>query len=232
LLRETVGRAGWTVLQRSANVKHNSHPVRSGVDLVRLVLPALVALLAVLSPGDVLAGPLEDAAAAYVRKDYATALSVWRPLAALGNAAAQFNLGLMYDNGQGVEQDYPEAVKWYSLAAAQGDAQAQYNLGYMYDNGQGTLRNYAEAVKWYRLAAVQGDARAQSSLGMMYANGQGVERDFSRSYMWFSLAVIAGNSPSAAVNRDVVARQLTPQQLGEAEERAIACMARRFKGCD
>ena len=44
-----------------------------------------------------------------------------------GNAVAQFNLGLMYDKGQGVRQDYAQAVQWYRKAAEQGDAQAQYN---------------------------------------------------------------------------------------------------------
>lgn len=39
-----------------------------------------------------------------------------------GNAAAQFNLGLMYVKGQGdVRQDYAEAVKWYRKAAEQKD---------------------------------------------------------------------------------------------------------------
>ena len=193
----------------------------------------LLAVVIVLSQGTASgADPLQEAAAAYVRKDYATALKVWRPLAALGNPAAQFNLGLMYDNGQGVAQDYAEAVKWYSLAAVQGDAQAQYNLGYMYDNGLGTVRNYPEAVKWYRLAAAQGDARAQAVLALMYANGQGVERDFVRAYMWSSLAVMSGNSASAAQNREVLARQLTPKQLGAAEELARTCRERQFKGCD
>ncbi len=199
---------------------------------MRLFLPVLLALLVAFSPGRVLAGSLEEAAEAYLRKDYATALSVWRPLAALGNAVAQFNLGLLYDNGQGVEQDAAEAVKWYSLAAAQGDAQAQYNLGYMYDNGQGTLRNYAEAAKWYRLAAAQGDTRAQSSLAVLYASGQGVERDFVRAYMWFSVAVLSGKSASAATNREVVAKQLTQQEVDEGAELARACLARQFKGCE
>lgn len=44
------------------------------------------------------AGPLEDAQAAYERKDYATALRVWRPLAEQGDAQAQYNLGQMYRN--------------------------------------------------------------------------------------------------------------------------------------
>jgi TPR repeat protein len=51
--------------------------------------------------------------------------------------AAQFNLGLMYYNGQGVTQDYSQAADWYRKAAAQGNAAAQYNLGLMYYNGQG-----------------------------------------------------------------------------------------------
>ena len=40
--------------------------------------------------------------------------------ASQGNAAAQYNLGLMYRNGEGVPKDDAEAVKWYHLAADQG----------------------------------------------------------------------------------------------------------------
>jgi TPR repeat protein len=61
--------------------------------------------------------------------DYATALRSWKPLAKQGNTDAQFLLGAMYDNGQGVPQNYKTAVKWYTLAAKQGDALAQFNLG-------------------------------------------------------------------------------------------------------
>ena len=61
--------------------------------------------------------------------DYATALREWEPLAEQGDADAQYNLGIMYDEGQGVQQDYKVAVKWYRLAAEQGEANAQYNLG-------------------------------------------------------------------------------------------------------
>ena len=55
-----------------------------------------------------------------------------------GNATAQYNLGVMYTNGQeGVRQDYAQAVHWYRKAAEQGDVDAQVNLGWLYDNGQG-----------------------------------------------------------------------------------------------
>ena len=49
--------------------------------------------------------------------DYATALREWTPLAEQGDADAQYNLGLMYENRRGVPQDYKTAVKWYRLAA-------------------------------------------------------------------------------------------------------------------
>lgn len=72
---------------------------------------------------------------AYNAGDYQAALTEWRPLADQGHSSAQLNLGVMYDNGEGVPQDDSEAAKWFRLAADQGDADAQYNLGIMYDNG-------------------------------------------------------------------------------------------------
>ncbi len=47
-----------------------------------------------------------------------TALREWRPLAEQGNANAQFNLGTMYANGQGVPQGDTQAHMWFNLAAS------------------------------------------------------------------------------------------------------------------
>ena len=82
-----------------------------------------------------------------------------------GDADAQFNLGVMYYQGLGVEQDFKEVVKWYQKAADQGDVEAQYNLGVMYYQGLGVEQDFKEAVKWYQKAADQGDAIAQYDLG-------------------------------------------------------------------
>ena len=177
------------------------------------------------------AGPFEDAATAYDRKDYVAAAKGYRLAAAQGDATAQVILGVMYANGQGVIQDYAEAVKWFRLAAAQGGADAQYNLGAMYVQGQGVVQNYAEAVKWYRLAAAQGHAGAQLNLGLSYADGQGVVQDYVRAHMWFNLASAKGHSNSMK-GRDLVANQMTPQQIAEAQKRASECLARDFKGCN
>ena len=94
---------------------------------------------------------------AYTKKDYATALREWKPLAEQGNARAQHNLGQMYRRGDGVPQDDKTAVKWYRLAAEQGLARAQYNLGQMYAFGTGVLKDYVYAHMWGNIAATNGN---------------------------------------------------------------------------
>ena len=73
--------------------------------------------------------------------DFATALREWMPLAEKGDATAQINLGVMYEDGRGVPVDYRRAVKWYKRAAEQGDVRAQVNLGLMLANGTGVKKN-------------------------------------------------------------------------------------------
>ena len=166
----------------------------------------------------------DEGVAAYNRGDFATAIREWRPLAEQGHASAQFNLGLMYGEGEGVPQDDAEAVKWYRKAAEQGLAEAQFNLGLMYYNGQGGPQDYAQALQWYRKAAEQGYANAQHNLGFMYYNGEGVPQDDAQAHMWFNLA--ASRLPTgedrdrAAKNRDIVAERMTPAQISEAQKLA------------
>ena len=79
-----------------------------------------------------------------------------------GYADGQYNLGVMYDRGEGVPQDDAEAVRWYRLAAEQGYAEVQFNLGVRYTNGRGVPQDYVVAHMWFNLAGAQssGDARA------------------------------------------------------------------------
>ena len=173
----------------------------------------------------------DDAAAAYARGDYQTSLSILKPRAEQGFAAAQNNLGAMYEQGQGVAQDYKVAVKWYTLAAEQGDAWAQFNLGLMYAQGQGVAQDYKTATKWYTLASEQGVADAQFNLGLMYRKGQGVVQDYVKAHMWFNIAAIDGSDKKAAPNRDAIAEKMTPAQIAQAQELASKCVAQKFKNC-
>ncbi|MCH8041439.1 MAG: sel1 repeat family protein [Nitrospinae bacterium] len=93
---------------------------------------------------------------AYRRGDFETAVKELRPLGEQGDTLAQFNLGAMYERGQGVPQDSFQAVRWYRRAAEQGLGQAQFNLGLLYNQGQGVMPNVIQAYMWVLLAAVEG----------------------------------------------------------------------------
>ena len=82
------------------------------------VIPRRWALAACLLAA--LGGPawadLQGGLTAYRRRDYATALKEWLPVAQAGDATAQFYLGLMYERGRGVPPDPAEALRWYERA--------------------------------------------------------------------------------------------------------------------
>ena len=78
-----------------------------------------------------------------------------------GDAEAQFDRGVRYYKGDGVEQDMKEAVKRFRKAAEQGVAEAQFCLALCYYEGDGVAQDKEEAVKWYRKAAEQENADAQ-----------------------------------------------------------------------
>ena len=131
---------------------------------------------------------------AYERRDYATALRLWRPLADQGNVFAQTGLGNMYAEGEGVAQDYANAMNWYRKAAERGYVAAQRRLGLMYADGQGVAQDLDKAMQWIAKAANQGDMVAQRRLGLMYAEGQGVAEDLEKAMQWFSKAAAQGDS--------------------------------------
>jgi uncharacterized protein len=87
------------------------------------VVAAIILLLGFAAPAA--AGPLEDADAAIRRRDYATAVRLVRPLAEQGDANAQYNLGVFYDNGLGVPQDKVSEYMRFNLAAMQGRESAE-----------------------------------------------------------------------------------------------------------
>lgn len=170
------------------------------------------------------ADSFENGVQAYKAGDYKKALEIFKPLAELRLAEAQYNLGVMYNTGQGVSQDYEEAEKWFRKAAEQGDADAQFKLGLMYDQGQRVPKDYEEAVKWYSKAAEQGNASAQNNLGLMYDKGQGVPQDYIEAHRWFNIAASCSspcnNQTIFQNNRGNVEKRMTPDQIAEAQKLA------------
>lgn len=148
----------------------------------------LLALLALLLPYPAQAG-LQEGWSAYYRGDYETAFKELKPVAEKGHPAAQVNLGLLYEEGKGVERDYAKALTWYRRAAAQGYAEAQYRLGLFHETGKGVAGDPDAAVDWYRRAALGRDTGAMEALGRLYAEGKdGLDADPLQAFMWTQLA--------------------------------------------
>ena len=128
--------------------------------------------------------------------------------------------------------DYATAYKVYSPLAMEGNAHAQSNLGSMYDKGEGVTQDFEEAMKWYRKAAEQGSTSAQYKLGAMYSRGDGPLQDYVRAQMWFILATNKGGDEKIKMVRDLMAKQMTPVQIAEAQKMARECVKKNYKNCE
>jgi hypothetical protein len=131
---------------------------------------------------------------AYASGDYTNAHRLWRAAARRGDPVAQYNLGLMYAFGLGVDKDPQAAASWYRSSAEQGYDKAQAVLGLFYATGVGVPRDTSEAVRWWKLAAAQGNADARFNLGMSYWSGDGVPQDFDAASEQFRKSVPAGSA--------------------------------------
>ncbi len=123
---------------------------------------AVALVLATLS-GLALAGPFEDATAAYNRGDYATAEQ--------GFAMAQDNLGRLYRDGRGVEKDDAAAAAWFRKAAEQYYARGKGNLRLDHESGRVVAKDATEAAPLDGKAADQANAPARSDPGPVATQG-------------------------------------------------------------
>ena len=85
-------------------------------------------LLAVMLAGGALAGDFDKGLKSFLNKEYVIAIDKLIPLAESGNAQAQYYLGVMHENGEGVSQDYAKASEWYRRAAEAGYLPAKFKL--------------------------------------------------------------------------------------------------------
>jgi uncharacterized protein len=180
--------------------------------MINRVLALLLLALGLVAPAA--AAELDEAVALAHRGDYAAALQRLSPLAAKGDARAQFDVGFMHANGWGLQRNPAEATTWYRKAADQGLAVAQHFLGLAYVNSDGVRCDEAEAARWLARAAAQGFAQAQYMLGLMNLNGRGVAKDPVQGYAFM---VMAGRGGVRSAARAVQSLKLTEAQRAQAE---------------
>lgn len=132
----------------------------------------------------------ENQDASVMKKETDTVRTTAEP----GNGDEQFNRGVMYAKGNGVEQDYKKAAECFQLAADQGNCKAQNNLGWLYANGKGVEKNEELAVQYYKLAADQGFSAAQYNVGVRYEQGKGTKKNTEMAAKYYQLAADQGHS--------------------------------------
>lgn len=169
-----------------------------------------------------------------VKKSTETSLELYKKAAEKGDAEAQFKIGVMYDNGDGVPQDFKQAMVWYKKAAVQGNVNAQYNIGVLYNLGQGVSKNYIETMSWYRRAAEQGDTRAQFNVGLLYKNGHGVLQSNINSYMWVNLSIFTDSGKNKAKKESVLnelSKNMTQEEVAMSQKMSLMCLKSNYKQC-
>jgi len=110
------------------------------------------------------AATLSDAKMAIRTQNFSKAVKILQPIAARGDQVAQYQLAVLYRNGQGVKANPKEAFRWMKKSALQGYNRAQFSLGVFYEEGVGVKKNNQEAILWYSVAAKQGHKNATERL--------------------------------------------------------------------
>lgn len=133
-----------------------------------------------------------------VSRDREAAARWYAKAAEHGNAAAQYNYGLMIENGEGgLTKDMTAAVKWYRKAAQQDHTPAQTKLGKALYEGGGVEPDPETAVTWLRKAMESGNNTATQLMARAYRQGRGVSQNRDRATQ---LELSASGPASAVLN--------------------------------
>ncbi len=118
------------------------------------------------------AGDFDNGKIAYENSQYAKALTEWYPLAKDEDHQAEYYMGVMYINGQGLPLDLKEGIIWLQKSAHGGYINAQYDLGQMNISGHGMDKNLDQGARWLLTAARRGHSGAQFNFGLLYQQGK------------------------------------------------------------
>ena len=165
-----------------------------------VVIGCLCGLALALAPAvNARAATFDDGVVAYQNADYASAMRIWHELGEAGDIRAIYNLGVLFDLGQGVAPDPMRAAVYFQHAAQAGHVRAMSNYGRLLEQGRGVAKNEEQAAYWFQKAAESGLAEAQYNLGLMYERGRGVPGNDRDAAAWYSRAAAGGQS--AALER-------------------------------
>jgi hypothetical protein len=155
-----------------------------------------------------------------VPQDYNEAQKQYLKAAELGDARGFMYVGTLHENGNGVPQDYQAAMNLYRKAADLGVAEANFRIGSLYSDGNGVPKSMEECMRWWIKAADRGDMVAQLMLCVYYTGGNHVPLDLIEAHKWYNIMAANGRADAGQL-RDSLERQMTREQITEAQKRAL-----------
>ncbi|KAK1904049.1 DAP3-binding cell death enhancer 1 [Dissostichus eleginoides] len=139
-------------------------------------------------------------------KNYEEAFTCFLAAAQQGYSKAQFNTGVCYEKGRGVEKDKQKALYYYWQAAAGGHRQAQYRYAKLLltSRGQQSLEQLNTAINLLEQAAAAGltkepDDTALLLLGQCFESGFGVQQDLRTAIKYYRRSAQAGNKQAKSL---------------------------------
>ena len=128
-------------------------------------------------------------------EDYASANAWYRKAGEKGDGNGWFNLGKLYDKGNGVAVDKEKAMELYQKSYEMGDdssGKAALNLGFLYEGN----KDYTAANEWYRKAGEAGNGWGWCSLALSYDQGNGVAVDKEKAMELYQKSYEMGDDSS------------------------------------
>jgi hypothetical protein len=116
-----------------------------------------------------------------------------RKAAEAGYREAQFYLGILYNNGRGVQKDPKQALFWLRKASEAGDYNALLVAADMVASGEGVKKDTREALRMTRAAADAGDARAMLMMAAALLQSDKPEKVEEEVWFWMNRASNAGD---------------------------------------
>lgn len=150
----------------------------------RAVLIVLTAFIATLSCGQSAIELNKKSKEFLEKQDFKNALPLIRLAAEKGNAEAEYNYGVCYQQGLEVPKEDSIANIWFLKAAKQGWKDAQFKMAYSYATGRGVMRNDKQSFYWSVKCAEQGDPECMFNVVSCYMEGRGVQKNLDSMLVW------------------------------------------------
>jgi uncharacterized protein len=139
----------------------------------------------------------QQATARYNAGDHVGSAALVRQAAEAGNPIATYQMGYIYESGDGVPRDRVQSARWYMRGAQMGNAASEAAVGQLYEYGNQVQENWYTAAQWYVKSAQQGYVMGEFRLGHSYQYGVGVPINLNAAEQWYDRAAAQGNSQSA-----------------------------------